>query len=150
MTRSLRGKDGQLDALPNSDGFRDLVIRPESAESTKNVATRVDGRSKRHAEGKQPSAGRKSMNRTAGIRKVALGALAVSSLFAGGSAAFAQQQTTGTPGSPDATTTVDSRYLPPPPLSQRFESFGPRATIVAVASLLLIISTYWILILPRA
>ncbi|MGA9568273.1 MAG: arylsulfatase, partial [Candidatus Korobacteraceae bacterium] len=25
------------------------------------------------------------------------------------------QQTTGTPGSPDATTTVDSRYLPPPP-----------------------------------
>jgi hypothetical protein len=35
-------------------------------------------------------------------------------------------------------------------LSQRFESFGPRATIVAVASLLLIISTYWILTLPRA
>jgi arylsulfatase A-like enzyme len=59
------------------------------------------------------------MNRTAGIRKVALGALAVSSLFAGGSAAFAQQQTTGTPGSPDATTTVDSRYLPPPP--QQFD-----------------------------
>src|SRR5271154_7254782 len=29
--------------------------------------------------------------------------------------AAAQQQTTGTPGSPDATTTVDSRYLPPPP-----------------------------------
>ncbi|MGD0931361.1 MAG: sulfatase-like hydrolase/transferase [Candidatus Korobacteraceae bacterium] len=29
------------------------------------------------------------------------------------------QQTTGTPGSPDATTTVDSRYLPPPP--QKFE-----------------------------
>src|SRR5271154_3627368 len=29
--------------------------------------------------------------------------------------AKAQQQTTGTPGSPDATTTVDSRYLPPPP-----------------------------------
>jgi hypothetical protein len=35
-------------------------------------------------------------------------------------------------------------------LSQRFESFGPRAAIVAVASLLLIISTYWILTLPRA
>src|SRR5208283_4415028 len=25
------------------------------------------------------------------------------------------QQTTGTPGAPDATTTVDGRYLPPPP-----------------------------------
>jgi len=31
----------------------------------------------------------------------------------------AQVVTTGTPGSPDATTTVDSRYLPPPP--QEFE-----------------------------
>ena len=25
------------------------------------------------------------------------------------------QQTTGTPGSPGATTTIDGRYLPPPP-----------------------------------
>ena len=25
------------------------------------------------------------------------------------------QQTTGTPGSPNATTTIDGRYLPPPP-----------------------------------
>jgi arylsulfatase len=25
------------------------------------------------------------------------------------------QETTGTPGSPDATTTIDGRYLPPPP-----------------------------------
>ena len=25
------------------------------------------------------------------------------------------QQTTGTPGSPDATTTIDGKYLPPPP-----------------------------------
>ena len=25
------------------------------------------------------------------------------------------QQTTGTPGSPDATTTIDGNYLPPPP-----------------------------------
>jgi arylsulfatase A-like enzyme len=33
--------------------------------------------------------------------------------------AAAQQQTTGTPGAPDATTTVDSRYLPPPP--QKFQ-----------------------------
>ena len=31
----------------------------------------------------------------------------------------AQVVTTGTPGSPDATTTVDSRYLPPPP--QKFQ-----------------------------
>jgi hypothetical protein len=29
------------------------------------------------------------------------------------------QQVTGTPGSPDATTTIDGRYLPPPP--QKFE-----------------------------
>ena len=29
--------------------------------------------------------------------------------------AFAQQQTTGVPGSPAATTTIDGRYLPPPP-----------------------------------
>jgi arylsulfatase A-like enzyme len=29
--------------------------------------------------------------------------------------AQAQQATTGTPGSPDATTTIDGRYLPPPP-----------------------------------
>ena len=29
------------------------------------------------------------------------------------------QQTTGVPGSPDATTTIDGRYLPPP--SQPFE-----------------------------
>ena len=25
------------------------------------------------------------------------------------------QQTTGTPGAPDATTTIDGKYLPPPP-----------------------------------
>jgi hypothetical protein len=43
MTRSLRGTDGPLDALPNSDGFRDLVICPESAASRKNVATRIEG-----------------------------------------------------------------------------------------------------------
>ena len=30
-------------------------------------------------------------------------------------AAYAQVQTTGTPGSPDATTTIDGKYLPPPP-----------------------------------
>jgi hypothetical protein len=35
-------------------------------------------------------------------------------------------------------------------LSQRFDIFGPRVAVVAVAFLLLIVSTYWILILPRA
>ena len=29
------------------------------------------------------------------------------------------QEVTGTPGSPDATTTIDGRYIPPPP--QRFQ-----------------------------
>jgi arylsulfatase A-like enzyme len=52
------------------------------------------------------------------IRKIVLGAFAVSSLMLAGRSASAQQ-TTGTPGSPDATTTVDSRYLPPPP--QKFD-----------------------------
>ena len=58
------------------------------------------------------------MNSAPGIRKLILGAIAAASFFASGNAASAQQ-TTGTPGSPDATTTVDSRYLPPPP--QKFE-----------------------------
>src|SRR5580704_8909683 len=40
-----------------------------------------------------------------------LGAVSLSLM---GAPAFAQQ-TTGTPGSPDATTTIDGRYLPPPP-----------------------------------
>ncbi len=35
-------------------------------------------------------------------------------------------------------------------LSQRFDIFGPRVAVVAVAFLLLIVSTYWILTLPRA
>src|SRR5215831_17697160 len=33
--------------------------------------------------------------------------------------ALAQIQTTGVPGSPDATTTIDGRYIPPPP--QKFQ-----------------------------
>jgi arylsulfatase len=37
------------------------------------------------------------------------------------------QQTTGTPGSPDATTTIDGRYLPPPPQVFRGE-INPNAT----------------------
>jgi hypothetical protein len=41
------------------------------------------------------------------ILSVAVLALTVGSTFA--------QQTTGTPGSPGATTTIDGKYLPPPP-----------------------------------
>ena len=51
----------------------------------------------------------------AGIRRVTLGALTISSfLLAGGNAASAQQ-VTGTLGSPSATTTIDGKQLPPPP-----------------------------------
>jgi hypothetical protein len=35
-------------------------------------------------------------------------------------------------------------------LSQRFEILGPRVAVIAVACVLLIISTYWILTFPRA
>ncbi len=35
-------------------------------------------------------------------------------------------------------------------LSQRFEIFGPRVAVVAVALVLLVISTYWIFTFPRA
>jgi len=35
-------------------------------------------------------------------------------------------------------------------LSQRFEIFGPRVAVVAVAFVLLVMSTYWILTFPRA
>ena len=35
--------------------------------------------------------------------------------MAGIPAAYAQQQTTGTPGAADATSTIDGNYIPPPP-----------------------------------
>jgi hypothetical protein len=35
-------------------------------------------------------------------------------------------------------------------LSQRFKSFGPRVTVLTVASVMLVMSAYWILTLPRA
>src|SRR5262245_64696792 len=44
-------------------------------------------------------------------------AFVVVAILAAGAAA--QIQTTGTPGSPDATTTIDGRYIPPPP--QKFQ-----------------------------
>ena len=43
-----------------------------------------------------------------------------------GTTAFAQQ-TTGVPGSPDATTTIDGRYIPPPP--QKFQGRGGPHTL---------------------
>jgi arylsulfatase A-like enzyme len=49
-----------------------------------------------------------------GIRKLTLGALAVSSLFAAGRLADAQQ-ITGTLGQADATTTINGKQIPPPP-----------------------------------
>ena len=54
------------------------------------------------------------MELVAGIRKFALGALAVTSLLASGNAAFAQV-VTGTLGQPSATTTVKGNQLPAPP-----------------------------------
>ena len=51
------------------------------------------------------------MNSTPTIRALVLSA-SVLALTAGSTFA---QQTTGTPGSPSATTTIDGKYLPPPP-----------------------------------
>src|SRR5271157_4851820 len=54
------------------------------------------------------------MDFAAGIRKLTLGALAVSSFFAGGNAASAQV-VTGTLGQPSATTTLNGKQIPAPP-----------------------------------
>ena len=48
-------------------------------------------------------------------RKIWLGLSFAGMMMAGIPAAYAQLQTTGTPGTPDATTTIDGKYLPPPP-----------------------------------
>ena len=48
-------------------------------------------------------------------RKSWLGLSFAGMMIVGIPAAYAQQQTTGTPGAPDATTTIDGKYLPPPP-----------------------------------
>src|SRR5271168_3100076 len=53
------------------------------------------------------------------IRTASLQLLATSVLLPLMGAGAQAQQTTGVPGSPDATTTIDGRYLPPPP--QKFE-----------------------------
>ena len=47
-------------------------------------------------------------------RRILLAGVAACWLYAPGTAGLAQQ-TTGTPGSPSATTTIDGKYLPPPP-----------------------------------
>ena len=47
-------------------------------------------------------------------RKSWLGLSFAGMMIAGIPAAYAQQQTTGTPGSPSATTTIDGKQLPPP------------------------------------
>jgi len=54
------------------------------------------------------------MDLGARVRKVTLGALAVTTILAGGSRAVAQQ-VTGTLGSANATTTINGKQLPPPP-----------------------------------
>jgi arylsulfatase A-like enzyme len=54
------------------------------------------------------------MNSATSIRKLALGALAAASFFAGGSAASAQV-VTGTLGQPSATTTIKGNQIPAPP-----------------------------------
>ena len=48
-------------------------------------------------------------------RKTWLGLSFAGMMLAGIPAAYAQQQTTGTPGAPDATSTIDGNYIPPPP-----------------------------------
>jgi arylsulfatase A-like enzyme len=48
-------------------------------------------------------------------RKSWLGLSFAGLMMAGIPAAYAQLQTSGTPGSPSATTTIDGKYLPPPP-----------------------------------
>ena len=49
------------------------------------------------------------------IRRASAPSLLGASLLMLGSAASFAQQTTGTPGSPSATTTIDGKYLPNPP-----------------------------------
>ena len=53
------------------------------------------------------------------VRGVVVQRVVVSLMFLTAAAAAKAQQTTGQPGAPDATTTVDGHYLPAPP--QKFE-----------------------------
>ena len=49
------------------------------------------------------------------MRNIRLGLLATVAIAAVSGLPAAAQQITGTPGSPGATTTIDGKYLPPPP-----------------------------------
>ena len=49
------------------------------------------------------------------MKSIRLGLLATVAIAAVSGLPAAAQQTTGTPGSPSATTTIDGKYLPPPP-----------------------------------
>src|SRR5438093_3032475 len=48
-------------------------------------------------------------------RQILFRVMVAAAVMAVAPSARAQIQTTGTPGSPGATTTIDGRYLPPPP-----------------------------------
>ena len=49
-------------------------------------------------------------------RQILLGGMFAAAVMAVAPSARAQIQTTGTPGSPSATTTIDGKQIPPPPL----------------------------------
>ena len=68
-------------------------------------------------------------------KRIWFGGLAfLAAVTAAGTPAMAQQ-TTGTPGSPGATTTIDGRYLPaPPPKLRRDEPQRPRVEALVAAA----------------
>ena len=49
-------------------------------------------------------------------RQILLGGMLAAAVMAVAPSARAQIQTTGTPGSPSATTTIDGKQIPPPPM----------------------------------
>src|SRR5438270_10253266 len=49
-------------------------------------------------------------------KQILIGGMLVVAIMAAASSARAQIQTTGTPGSPDATVTIDGKQIPPPPM----------------------------------
>src|SRR6201997_4788363 len=67
------------------------------------------------------------------MRSIRLGLLATAAIAAVSGLPAAAQQITGTPGSPGATTTIDGKYLPPPP-----PKFGGEITLQASQS-----KPYW-------
>jgi arylsulfatase len=58
---------------------------------------------------------RKGMSKSNRKQSALLRMMLVAAAIAGMSGAAMAQQTPGTPGTPGATTTIDGRYLPPPP-----------------------------------